>query len=140
MVGGNLVELLEEKQVLTQGSSRYCEYEANFSQGSYCEFELLFRQDLANILETTLNNIEMLRIQLRDEDSVLVFFRFIPMSSLYTYDFDWVREKIAHLESMVSTRLLVFPICAAVACYTYAASLCKYTRLKNQPQSSTMGT
>lgn len=117
MVGGNLVELLEEKQVLTQGSSRYCEYETNFSQGSYCEFELLFRQDLANVLEMTLNNIEILRIQLRDEDSVLVFFRFIPISSLYTYDFEWVREKIAYLESMVSTRLLVFPICAIVVLF-----------------------
>lgn len=104
MVGGNLVELLEEKQVLTQGSSRYCEYEADF-KGSYCEFEVLFRQDLANVLEMDLNNIEILRIQLKDEDSVLVFFRFIPMSSLYTYDFGWVREKIVNLQSMVSTRV-----------------------------------
>lgn len=104
MVGGNLVELLEEKQVLTQGSSRYCEYEADF-KGSYCEFEVLFRQDLANVLEMDLNNIEILRIQLKDEDSVLVFFRVIPMSSLYTYDFGWVREKIVNLQSMVSTRV-----------------------------------
>lgn len=105
MVGGNLVELHEEKQVLTQGSSRYCEYEADLSKGSYCEFEVLFRQDLANVLEMDLNNIEILRIQLKDEDSVLVFFRFIPMSSLYTYDFGWVREKIVNLQSMVSTRV-----------------------------------
>ena len=69
---------------------------------------MLFRQDLANVLDMNFDNIEVLRIQLKDKDSVLVFFRFIPMSSLYTYDFGWVQEKLVHLQSMVSTRFYSF--------------------------------
>ena len=67
--------------------------------------QVMIGYSLANVLDMDLNNIEIFRIQLKDEDSVLVFFRFIPMSSLYTYDFGWVQEKIIHLQSMVSTRV-----------------------------------
>lgn len=74
----NIIGGGKETNYLNEGSERWCEDSANIDS-SYCEFELLFREDIARTLGLAhLEEVQVLFVKPAGKDSVLVFFRFIP--------------------------------------------------------------
>jgi len=65
--------------VIWDGSLRRCNSTATLSS-PYCEFEILFRQDIARALHIHDKEIDVTSVAASGLDSVIVSFRFIPLN------------------------------------------------------------
>jgi len=98
IVAGN--ETIVVNNNLNQGSKRFCEKNIRNNQKSlYCEFEVMFRDDLSRALSIHSDQIDIVFIKSAGKDSVFVTFRFIPPpnDSLDLYNTSWVDLKLQNL-------------------------------------------
>lgn len=97
IVGGTAVkENQNGTSFLNQGSSRWCEQYTN-NNTSYCDFEQLFRNDLADALEINPDLIDVIFVKEFGLGSVLVYFR------LLSTDFEWIQLQISKLKAQART-------------------------------------
>lgn len=94
IIGGSDIEDINGTLVLRQGGYRQCIMSKQSSISSYCEFEELFRTDISNHLQMTVENIEVLLMKSASEDAILVYFRiYPPQQNDINYDTAWTKQK-----------------------------------------------
>ena len=85
--------------VIQDGSLRRCNNSmAQFS--FYCEFETLFRQDIARALDVLADELDVTLVSASGLDSVIVSFRFVPVHEKF-FVAHWVDIKIHELVTQV---------------------------------------
>ena len=97
-ITGHDPSVLYPHTVIRDGSLRRC---SNTSQHSpYCEFEILFRQDIAKALLVREDELDVTLVTASGLDSVIVTFRFIPLNETL-FVVHWLDIKIRELVKQV---------------------------------------
>ena len=89
--------------VIWDSSLRRCNSTASLPS-SYCEFESLFRQDIATALNISLDELDVTSVAASGLDSIIVSFRFIPLSDTL-FIAHWMDSKIRELITQVRVHL-----------------------------------
>lgn len=105
VIGKDYVKEEDDVLFLNQGSEIWCNDLVD-KNTSYCEFEQFFREDLASSLSIEVNQVQILFIKSVGKDSVLVFFRFIPIpNDSPEHDALWINVRLNELIDQVSNSL-----------------------------------
>jgi len=95
VIGGPAVRYHRDGNFLNQGSSRWCEESAN-NKTVYCDFEFMFRSDLAKALAIESNYIDVKFVKAFGLGNVLIYFRFLSTN------FAWIDHQISMLNEQVA--------------------------------------
>lgn len=106
-IGKDNIKILNNAEILNQGSSGFCGGNKTLGYNAYCEFESYFKRDLSYSLSIHEEQIDVLFVKPFSEDSVKVTFRFISQNLLGNRNVQrgnntWINEVANTLSEQVS--------------------------------------